>query len=163
MRCKCGYEGVPTVHHEDPAAPRPEFRAHPHGWKCPACHRPRPADLRHDWVRDPDAADALTHYCSQCGMRAGTDAEDRTPCPGTPPGNGWQEVACACGERGPYPGPYPATAPCRRCGQPYPVYAPAPPAAGRRARVSPEEVEALKAEIKAELLKELAAAFRGAG
>lgn len=167
MRCHCGYEGIPTVHHEDPDRPHPGFVEicsecygvatvkritdkktgveevvacptckgtghtwhHPHKWKCPTCHKPLPADLRHDWQLDEAAVDNLKWVCSQCGMRSDTSDEDRTPCPGHPVGaEGTPRMAnCLCGEFGPDPGPYPATSTCKRCGGQYPRYNPPPP------------------------------------
>lgn len=132
MKCPCGYSGIPTVHHEDPANPRPAFAHHPHRWKCPACHAPCPADLRHDWVHEeaPDSPPAWV--CSQCGMRSETGAEDRTPCPGH--GANWNLRVdhCLCGEWGPSP-KWPTTqAECKRCGQLY-------PAAGAPAAVTPKK------------------------
>lgn len=139
MKCPCGYAGIPTRH--DGGTDH---------WKCPACHAPRPLPLRHDWARDADhGGGPLPFACSQCGMRAGTDTEDRTPCPGGP---GPPRAAhCVCGEWGPDPGPYPATLPCRRCGNPYPHYAPPEPPRrprGALAGLTPDDVKALRELLK---------------
>ena len=108
MKCECGYEGIPTRHHE-----------HPHGWKCPDCHAHRPHPLRHDPMRDDAGGD---HVCSQCGMRGPTPEDLRTDCPGH--GANWTQpiLHCVCGEWAFAPKPPARTLVCGRCGVEYPEY-----------------------------------------
>ena len=112
MKCPCGYEGIPTQHDQETAH-----------WKCPVCHKPLKTPLVHDPMPDPDAGDVM---CAMCGMRGKAAADLSTPCPGHGPHWGLRIAWCTCGEWGPAPKPPATHATCRRCGQPYPYYAPPP-------------------------------------
>lgn len=111
MKCHCGYEGIPTAHHD---------AANPH-WKCPKCNAPRKDAHRHDPMLDVDEHD---YVCSQCGMRGPTPQDLHTPCPGH--GAHWhmRTLNCKCGEWHMPPTGKPRKISCRRCGTRFPDYLP---------------------------------------
>lgn len=111
MKCPCGYDGIPSAHHEGQEGV----------WVCPLCGQPRSNPDEHDPM-PPNEDGKLV--CAQCGMWGMKPADlKKTPCPGQPPGGGGSSVAwCLCGEYGPAPQRVEDRKPCKRCGKLFPHF-----------------------------------------